>query len=342
MRLEDFDYELPPDQVAQQPAATREGSRLMVLDRSRDTVETDRFPAIVEHFQAGDILVLNDTRVIPARLKGNKETGGRVEIFLVRRLAGETETWLCLTRSSKPVRADAGVALPGGARAVVGEQCTEGLRRVRFEGPADFSAWLERHGEVPLPPYIRRPADREDRERYQTVFARNPGALAAPTAGLHFTAEVLEALRQKGVETCFLTLHVGLGTFLPVRETDPRRHRMHTETYRIPPETAEAVNRGRSEGRRVVALGTTAARALEAAGTEGVLTAGESETALFIYPGFRFRIVDAMVTNFHLPRSTLLMLVSAFAGTGLTLSAYRRAAAEGFRFFSYGDCMLIV
>jgi S-adenosylmethionine:tRNA ribosyltransferase-isomerase len=343
VRVEDFDFELPEDLIAQQPAADREGSRLMVLDRSRQTVETERFPAIVERFRAGDLLVVNDTRVIPARLLGQKQSGGRIEVFLVRPLDAAGNAWLCMTRASKPVRPGTVITLPGEGRAEVLAAAEQGLRKVRFSVPGRFADWLESNGDMPLPPYIRRPATDADRERYQTVFAQTPGALAAPTAGLHFSEAVFDRLRERGVEIRPLTLHVGLGTFLPVRVEDPRKHRMHSEAYEIPSETAGAVNRAREEGRRVVALGTTTTRTLEAAcDAGGRLAAGGGETDIFIYPGFDFRIVDALVTNFHLPRSTLLMLVSAFAGRDFVLAAYRQAVAQRFRFFSYGDCMFIV
>jgi S-adenosylmethionine:tRNA ribosyltransferase-isomerase len=343
MHLDDFDYALPPEQIAQYPLPARDGSRLMVLRRSAGVVETGRFAAIGDYFGPGDVLVVNDTRVIPARLLGVKDTGGRIEVFLVRRLAGEEETWVCLTRSSKPPRPGARLLLGEGIEGRVVPGGEPPHHHIRFECRGDFLKALESVGRIPLPPYIRRAADSIDRERYQTVFASVPGAVAAPTAGLHFTPEALVALRQKGVEIVSLTLHVGLGTFLPVRVEDIRQHRMHEEQYCIPAGTASAVNRAKAEGRRVVALGTTVTRTLEfAVDGSGRLTAGEGASNLFIYPGFRFRVVDALITNFHLPRSTLLMLVSAFAERDFVLAAYRRAVQEGFRFFSYGDCMLVL
>lgn len=342
MRLEDFDFELPPEQIAQYPAADREGSRLMTLERASQRVTTAHFPAILEQFRAGDLLVVNDTRVIPARLLGRKSSGGRIEVLLVRRLAGEAERWICLTRSSKPPRQGSRLLLGEEIEAVVLPGGEAPYRHLEFSCSGDFRDALERVGRIPLPPYIRREDGPLDRERYQTVFARSAGAVAAPTAGLHFTEGILAALRDRRVEIRSLTLHVGLGTFLPVRVDDPREHRMHAEAYHIPPQTAEAVNRARSDGRRVLALGTTTTRTLEyAVDGAGRLQAGDGLTDLFIYPGFRFRLVDGLITNFHLPQSTLLMLVSAFAGREFVLAAYRRAVREGFRFFSYGDCMLI-
>ncbi len=342
MLLEDFDFSLPSELIAQEPAERRDGSRLMVVDSSCGQVTTGRFPDIRDHLRGGDVLVLNDTRVIPARLLGTKPTGGRVEVFLSRRLAGEDEVWSCLTRSSKPLRPGQSLILGEGLSAEVLEGGEDNQRRLRFSAQGDFFQVLERVGHVPLPPYIQRDDQAVDRERYQTVFARHAGAVAAPTAGLHFTPALLDELQQKGVEIVPLTLHVGLGTFLPVRSSNLREHRMHSEVYNISPATAAAVNRAKAEGRRIIALGTTSTRALEAAADpEGCLKAGAGETDIFITPGYRFRIIDGMITNFHLPKSTLLMLVSALAGRDLILAAYRQAIAEKFRFFSYGDSMFI-
>jgi S-adenosylmethionine:tRNA ribosyltransferase-isomerase len=343
MQVTDFDFELGEDLIAQHPAPRREGSRLMVVDRSSGSTTTGLFPEVVERFRSGDVLVLNDTRVIPARLLGHKETGGQVEILLVRRLDGEEEDWLCMTRSSKPLRPGTRLFFGAGLSARVEAEAEEGRRRIRFADCNDFLKVLEQVGHMPLPPYIARPDRDMDRERYQTVFARAPGAVAAPTAGLHFTPEIIEQLRDRGVDVCSLTLHVGPGTFQPVRVEDVRLHRMHGEHYLVPEETALKVNQAKQDGRRVVALGTTSTRVLEfALDCQGRLESGPGVSDLFIYPGFQFRVVDALITNFHLPRSTLLMLVSAFAGRELILSAYHRAVAEKFRFFSYGDCMIIL
>lgn len=343
MQLEDFNYELPPEQIAQYPLPSRDGSRLMVLERGEESVSTGMFSEITRHFRSGDLLVINDTRVIPARLLGEKETGGRVEVFLVRRLAEAEEVWACLTKCSKAPRPGARLHLAGGIEGTVLPGGEPPYRQIRFSCPGDFLSALEKAGRIPLPPYIRRDEDPVDRARYQTVFASARGAVAAPTAGLHFTEAILDDLRRRGVEIHTLTLHVGLGTFLPVRVDDIREHRMHGENYHIPATTAAAVNRAKREGRRVFALGTTAARTLEyAVNDQGRVVPGEGIADIFIYPGFRFRIVDALITNFHLPRSTLLMLVSALAGRDFVLAAYRRAVREEFRFFSYGDCMLIL
>lgn len=341
---EDFDFDLPPELIAQYPASARDASRLMVLRRAGRSVETGGFPGIVDHFIPGDLLVINDTRVIPARLHGEKETGGKVEVFLVgRQPQAEGEVWSCLTRCSKPLRPGARLRLGEGVEGIVLPGGEEPHRLIRFESGEDFGEVLDRIGRIPLPPYIRRQDDLFDRERYQTVFASRPGAVAAPTAGLHFTEAILGELRNRGVDIRTVTLHVGLGTFMPVRVDDARAHRMHGERFDIPAATAEAVNRAKLEGRRVFALGTTTTRTLEyAAGVDGRIRSGEGITDLFICPGFPFRVVDALITNFHLSRSTLLMLVSAFAGRDFVLEAYRRAVLERFRFFSYGDCMLIL
>ena len=342
MQLADFDYSLPEDLIAQTPPERRDAARLMCLQRSTGTIEARRFPEIVGYFEPGDVLVLNDTRVIPARLAGRKVTGGKVEIFLVRP-AEEPDLWWCLTRSSRSLRAGSRIVLGEDFRAEVLAAERDGYRLVRFECTGDFLERVEDLGAVPLPPYIKRPGSDADRERYQTVFARHKGAVAAPTAGLHFTDEILARLRERQVAIAPLTLHVGLGTFLPVRVDDIREHRMHAEWYAIPEETARLVNRARRAGRRIFALGTTSARALESAADDaGELSAGTAESEIFIYPGYRFRTVDVLITNFHLPKSTLLMLVSAFAGREFVLQAYRRAVAERYRFFSYGDCMLIL
>ncbi|PLX86422.1 MAG: tRNA preQ1(34) S-adenosylmethionine ribosyltransferase-isomerase QueA [Desulfuromonas sp.] len=342
MKLDDFDFELPEELIAQYPTERRDGSRLMRLDRLTGAIETGAFSSIVEAFSAGDVLVINDTRVIPARLLGHKESGGQVEVFLVRRIAGADEDWLCMTRSSRPLRTGMRLFLGDGLTAEVLDGGEPPHKRIRFTCDGSFFAQVEKVGHLPLPPYIDRPDDVSDRERYQTVFAANEGAVAAPTAGLHFTHEILQQLQDRGVIICPLTLHVGLGTFLPVRVEDVTTHKMHAEIFAVPAATALAVNQAKAEGRRIIALGTTAARALESAvDGRGLLQPGDDESEIFIYPGYRFRLVDALITNFHLPKSTLLMLVSALAGRESILNAYQRAVDERFRFFSYGDCMMI-
>lgn len=343
MRLSDFDYDLPEELIAQQPLPERRASRLLVLDRQRSRLAHYPFAALPELLVPGDVLVRNETRVIPARLLGRKPTGGEVEALLVQPVEGEGQVWRCMTRSSKPVRSGTVLSFAGGLAAEVLAEEADGCRILRFLCEGDFLSVLEEHGRMPLPPYIRREADRADKQRYQTVFAREPGAVAAPTAGLHFDTEMFAALAERGVEVCGLTLHVGLGTFLPVRNEDLETHRMHGEWYEIPEGSARVINQAKAEGRRIIALGTTSTRALEdAARSEGRVRAGRGLAELFIRPGFRFQVVDALLTNFHLPKSTLLMLVSAFAGREAILAAYQEAVARRYRFFSYGDCMLIL
>lgn len=342
MLLDDFDYFLPPELIAQQPSDRRDASRLLALDKETGTMAEGSFREIPGLFRQGDLLVVNDTRVIPARLTGRKESGGRVEVFLVRKLAGPGELWHCLIKASKAPKPGMHLLLPEDLGALVIGRGTDELWTVSFSPVEGFEERLERAGSIPLPPYIKRPAANDDRERYQTVFARVRGAVAAPTAGLHMTAELLDAVRQRGVEVVPLTLHVGLGTFMPIRVEDPREHRMHREQYVVPETTAARVNAAKTEGRRVVALGTTSARALEyAAADDGTLEPGEGEADIFIYPGYRFKVVDALITNFHLPKSTLLMMVCAFAGKDFLLGAYAEAVRRRFRFFSYGDAMFI-
>jgi S-adenosylmethionine:tRNA ribosyltransferase-isomerase len=340
MLLSDFDYDLPAELIAQHPAARRDASRVLTLGRENGVLGESTIAQLAGLFRAGDLLVLNDTRVIPARLQGKKESGGAVEIFLVRRIAGAEESWSCLIKASKSPKPGCRVLLSAGVVATVVSR-DAGEWRVSFEGCHDFWGWLDEAGSMPLPPYIKRAPEGEDLERYQTVFAREKGAVAAPTAGLHFTAALIEEIGRMGVEIATLTLHVGLGTFMPVRVEDLSGHVMHREWYRIPEATADAVRQAKERGGRVIALGTTALRALEHAAASGELQAGEREADIFILPGYRFLVVDALITNFHLPKSTLFMLVCAFAGKERMLDAYREAVSRRFRFFSYGDAMFI-
>jgi len=334
LTVDDFDYELPAELVAQHPAPERTASRLLRL--SHAGVSDHSFSDLPEFLSAGDVLVFNDTRVVKARLFGVKDTGGRIEV-LIERAVGANEA-IAQIRASHPPHPGAHLRLADAVEVTVVAR-EDDLYRLRFDG--EVLAVLERHGEVPLPPYITHPAAAEDESRYQTVYARSPGAVAAPTAGLHFDAPLLAALRARSVELAFLTLHVGAGTFQPVRAHKIAEHRMHSERYEIPAATAAAVRRARERGRHVVAVGTTSLRALEASAREGDVRSGSGETDLFITPGFEFRIVDRLLTNFHLPKSTLLMLVSAFAGMEPVRAAYRHAIAARYRFFSYGDAMLI-
>jgi S-adenosylmethionine:tRNA ribosyltransferase-isomerase len=342
MRLAAYDYALPPAAIAQRPAEVRDAARLLVLERRSDRQLDRRFADLPRHLVPGDVLVVNDSRVVPARLRGRKDSGGRVEVLLLAREAAGC--WVVLARASRRPRPGATVDFGCG---VVGEWLEElgaGRARVQFRAPGDLEAALAAVGEVPLPPYVHRPAgpDAADRERYQTVYAREPGSIAAPTAGLHFTAALLGALRRAGVTVAPLTLHVGAATFRPIPSADLRAHRLESERYTIPPQTAAAVSAARSAGRRVIAVGTTTTRALEAAAADGTVRPGPGVAALFIGPGHRFRVIDGLVTNFHLPRSSLLVLVCAFAGRARVLGAYAAALARGYRFYSYGDAMLIV
>jgi len=336
LTLADFDYSLPAELIAQHPAPERSASRLLRV--SAEALSDHRFAELPALLAAGDLLVFNDTRVLKARLFGFKDTGGRVEV-LIERVLGTHEA-LAQVKASKPPRAGGRLRLAGSVEvAVLGRRGD--LFHLRFEGPDPVLAALERHGSVPLPPYIGHAPAEEDAARYQTVYARAPGAVAAPTAGLHFDQPVLDRLRERGVEFAFLTLHVGAGTFQPVRAPEVRAHRMHSEWYEIPPAAAQAVAAARRRGRSVVAVGTTSLRALEAAATAGgEVAAGAGETDLFITPGYRFRVVDRLITNFHLPRSTLLMLVAAFTGLERVRDVYAHAIRQRYRFFSYGDAML--
>ncbi|MDR2486885.1 MAG: tRNA preQ1(34) S-adenosylmethionine ribosyltransferase-isomerase QueA [Clostridiales Family XIII bacterium] len=353
MDLSLFDYDLPEHLIAQRPAERRDGSRLLVYNRQGGHVEHRRFSDIVEYIRSDDLLVLNDSKVIHARLIGVKEaTGATVEIFLVKSMpdAGGGVVWETLARPAKRLRPGDTVAFAEDFKAEFLERREDGGCLVRFGCAGDFAERLAALGKVPLPPYIRREADTEDELRYQTVYARVPGSVAAPTAGLHFTEDILAALRAKGASTAPVTLHVGLGTFLPVKTEDITEHRMHTEQYFVPEASAQRINRAKAEGRRIVCVGTTSLRTLEGssaagrggeAGTQS-LQAGEGSTDIFIYPGYRFRMAGALLTNFHLPKSTLFMLISAFAGREEMLRVYKEAVRESYRFFSYGDAMLIL
>lgn len=338
MKLSDFDYDLPQELIAQFPAKERGAGRLLHLDGRSGALSDRRFRDIVDLVAPGDVMVLNDTRVLKARLIGRKQTGGHVEV-MVERVLGGGEV-LAQVGANHPTRVGATLVLADAVEATVLGRERE-FFRLRFEGGEDVHAVLERYGHVPLPLYIGRPDREVDLERYQTVFAREPGAVAAPTAGLHFDEALLKALQGRGVTLAYVTLHVGAGTFAPVRTQDVARHEMHAEWYDVPAATVEAVARAREKGGRVLAVGTTALRALESAAAGGGLAPRRGETRLFILPGYRFRVVERLLTNFHLPRSTLLMLVSAFGGMDNIRRAYRHAIEHRYRFYSYGDAMLI-
>ena len=338
MRRSDFWYELPPECIAQQPLPERPASRMLCFDRRSGCWQDDAFRSLPDRLRAGDLLVLNDTRVIPARLYGHKQTGGKVEVLVER--VEDAHQVLAHVRASKRPRPGTRLRMAGDLEIEVGERHGD-LYRLRL--PDERPVWdlLELHGHVPLPPYIQRPDTGADSERYQTVYARQPGAVAAPTAGLHFDAGMLAVLEARGITIAFVTLHVGAGTFQPVRVEHLEDHRMHSEFVEVTEQTCERINSVHAGGGRVWAVGTTVVRSLEAAAQSGVLRPYRGETRLFITPGFRFRVIDGLLTNFHLPESTLLMLVCAFAGHANVMAAYRHAVEARYRFFSYGDAMLI-
>ena len=337
MLVTDFDYDLPQELIAQHPMEPRDHSRLLVVDKKTGEIEHKHFYDLVNYLKPGDVLVFNDTRVIPARLHGTKDTGAHVEVFLLTRR--DATDWEVLVRPGKKLQVGAKINFSDELSCEVIEHTDFGGRVVRFKYDGIFEEILDRLGETPLPPYITAPL--EDKERYQTVYNRERGSAAAPTAGLHFTKELLQKIKEIGCEEVFVTLHVGLGTFRPVSEAKIEDHKMHKEFYTVSQEAADAVNKAKAEGRRIIAVGTTAVRTLEAAGADGQLHAGSSWTNIFIYPGYKFRLVDDLVTNFHLPQSTLLMLVSTMSTREIMLQTYKKAVEEKYRFFSFGDAMFI-
>ena len=345
MKLEEFSYHLPPSFIAQAPLPHRDRSRMLVLEAATGQVRHRIFRDIPEYLREGDVLVVNDSRVIPARLVGRKESGAVIEILLLSKIpaTGEGELWEAMLKPAKRVRVGTIIQLPGAGRAEVKERRSEKIWRLRFFSPEPFAAYLNRHGRPPLPPYIKRTPEDDrsagDRDRYQTIYARAPGSVAAPTAGFHFSTAVLESIRKRGIGIAAVTLHVGYGTFLPITATDIEDHRMEAEYFEIGAEAAAAIN----GAARVVAVGTTATRALETVADEGGTvhpTAGW--TSLYIYPGYRFKRVRALLTNFHLPRSSLYLLTCAFGGKQAVAAAYAEAIGRDYRFYSYGDCMLII
>ena len=337
MLVTDFDYDLPQELIAQHPMEPRDHSRLLVVDKKTGEIEHKHFYDLVNYLKPGDVLVFNNTRVIPARLHGTKDTGAHVEVFLLTRR--DATDWEVLVRPGKKLQVGAKINFSDELSCEVIEHTDFGGRVVRFKYDGIFEEILDRLGETPLPPYITAPL--EDKERYQTVYNRERGSAAAPTAGLHFTKELLQKIKEIGCEEVFVTLHVGLGTFRPVSEAKIEDHKMHKEFYTVSQEAADAVNKAKAEGRRIIAVGTTAVRTLEAAGADGQLHAGSSWTNIFIYPGYKFRLVDDLVTNFHLPQSTLLMLVSTLSTREIMLQTYKKAVEEKYRFFSFGDAMFI-
>lgn len=338
MLLSDFHYELPADRIAQQPLSPRDHSRLLVLDRQTGDITHRHFYHVPDYLEPGDTLVFNNTRVIPARLLGVRaDTGGKVEVFLLNRL-NDTD-WETLVKPGKRARPGMKITFGPDLSCQILDNTDFGGRVVRFEFDGVFESILDRLGETPLPPYIHERL--ADSERYQTVYSKEKGSAAAPTAGLHFTDSLLADIAAKGVNLAFVTLHVGLGTFRPVSVENITDHNMHREYYSVSPETADVINKTKEAGKKVVAVGTTSVRTLETAGADGKVKPGSGYTNIFIYPGYHFRVIDALITNFHLPESTLLMLISAFAGRDLVLQAYETAIQEEYRFFSFGDAMLI-
>lgn len=338
MKTSDFDFELPPELIAQSPTQERRQSRLLHLDGASGVLADGRFSDLPQFLKPGDLLVFNDTRVIKARLFGVKDSGGKLEV-LIERVLDERHA-LAHIRASHAPKPGSGLLLAGEVAATVAERQGE-LYRLRFAGETPLLELLERYGSLPLPPYITHAPEALDETRYQTVYARQPGAVAAPTAGLHFDPAMLETLEKMGVKTAYVTLHVGAGTFQPVRVEDIAEHHMHSEWYTVPQQTVDSIRRAGAEGGRVMAVGTTSLRALESAAAGGALEAGSGETNIFIFPGYRFKVVERLLTNFHLPKSTLVMLVSAFGGMENIRRAYRHAVENRYRFFSYGDVMLI-
>ncbi len=342
-RLSDFDLEVPEELIAQFPASQRDQSRLMVLNRTTEAIGNHHFYELPDFLDEGDVLILNDTQVFPARLYATREgSSARIEVFLLREL--EKDRWEVLVRPGRKVRLGDRLIFNEKVRGEVTDNTPSGGRVVHFQHPnRSLHNFLEKHGQSPLPPYIRREPEPRDKNAYQTVYARRRGAVAAPTAGLHFTDELLDELLSKGVEITYLTLHIGLGTFRPVQVEDVTRHQMDAEFYSVSEEAADIINRALAGGRRVVAVGTSTARALETVASSGrSITAGEGWTDKFIYPPYSFKIVNVLLTNFHQPRSTLIMLVSAFAGKSFLFQGYRQAVREQYRFYSYGDAMLIL
>lgn len=339
MKLTDFNYELPERLIAQVPIEKRDESRLMVLDRNKQTIEHKVFKDIIDYLQPGDCLVRNNTKVLPARLYGKKETGAHVEFLLLNRIEGDI--WECIVRPGNKLHVGAKVSFGDGLlNAEVLDTMPGGTRKVKFTYQGIFNEILDKIGLMPLPPYIHE--ELKENDRYQTVYAKYEGSAAAPTAGLHFTPELLEKIKEKGVEIANVTLHVGIGTFRPVKEETVEKHQMHSEHFYIKQEDSDKINKAKKNGKKVIAVGTTSCRVLESIANEkGEVQATEGDTQIFIYPGYKFKCLDALITNFHLPESTLLMLVSALAGREYIMEAYEEAVKEKYRFFSFGDAMFI-
>ncbi len=341
MKVADFNYELPKELIAQHPYDKRDEARLMVLNRNEEKIEHKVFKDVIDYLNPGDCLVINNTKVIPARLYGKKDTGANVQFLLLKRIEGDT--WEAMVKPGNKLKPGSKVVFGDGVlKATVQEILEGGNRKVEFEYNGIFNEILDQIGMMPLPPYITE-ASREDNEKYQTVYARYEGSAAAPTAGLHFTEELLEKIKEKGVEVANVTLHVGIGTFRPVKVETVEEHEMHSEHYYIKKEDSEKINRAKQNGNRVIAVGTTSCRVLESVADEnGMVKEIEGDTSIFIYPGYKFKCIDSLITNFHLPESTLIMLVSSLAGKDFIMKAYNEAVEKEYKFFSFGDAMIIL
>ena len=337
MLVTDFYYDLPEAQIAQHPLDKRDMSKLMAVDVQNHVITDKCFREIIDFLEAGDVLVFNDTKVIPARLLGRRETGAKIEVFLLKDTG--QDVWEVLVKPGRKALPGTKIFFAGDFYCEIMEKTDFGGRLAKFYYAGSFKENINKYGAMPLPPYIHEKL--EDKERYQTVYAKHEGSVAAPTAGLHFTPELLQDLKNKGVQTCFVTLHVGIGTFRPVSVDRIEEHKMHTESYTLAQEVVDIINCAKQQGKRVIAVGTTAIRTLESAASSGILVAGSGQTDIFIYPGYKFKVVDAIVTNFHLPQSTLLMLVAAYMGKEFAIEAYRLAVQRDYRFFSFGDAMFL-
>jgi len=339
LKTKAYHYELPEELIAQYPLSNRSASRLLTLDKNNGEIQHHIFSEIVDYLRSGDVLVLNSSKVIPARLIGKKETGANIEVFLLN--PKDDKTWVCLVRPGRKLKPGTLLKFSETLTAKILDYADEGARIIEFYAQSDFMEEIGKVGRVPLPPYINRESELDDKERYQTVYAKENGSVAAPTAGLHFTREILDIVLKKGVQICEVNLHVGLGTFRPVQSDDILAHKMHSEFCTVSKESAEIINKAKKENRRIIAVGTTSVRTMESFAKDGILESGSKWTDIFIYPGKKLQITDALITNFHMPESTLLMLVSAFAGYDNIMSAYSEAVKNRYRFFSYGDAMFI-
>ncbi len=339
LKKSSYHYDLPEELIAQYPLSQRSSSRLLTLNKENGQVSHSQFSRIIDYFEKGDLLVVNSTKVIPARLIGNRDTGAKIEVFLLSHVVNDT--WRCLVRPGRKCPVGTKITVNDKFSGIVKDISTEGSRLIEFDYEGNFWSALSEAGNIPLPPYIKREAEESDSATYQTIYAKIKGSVAAPTAGLHFTDELFEALKNKGVEITEVLLHVGLGTFRPVKTDNIEEHKMHSEYCSISQESANIINKAKEEGRRVIAVGTTSTRTLESFAKDNRVEFGDKWTSIFIYPGKDFQIIDAMITNFHMPESTLIMMISAFAGYENVMNAYKIAVAEKYRFFSYGDAMLI-